>query len=82
MEKLTIIFNVYDAGCLPGVLEHRLREARMQKARSTNLSPEQALMIDAFISQMANCLSAVNEARAAWGRNGSLTSHHGGAVHK
>lgn len=67
MEKLTITFNIYDAGCLPGVLEHRLREAQRQKTASGDrLSPEQAAMIDAFISQMANCLVAVNAARAAW----------------
>lgn len=80
MEKLTITFNVYDAGCLPGVLEHRLREAQRQKqASGDRLSPEQAEMIDAFISQMANCLAAVNAARAAWampnpvGKSGSTT---------
>jgi len=73
MEKLTITFNVYDAGCLPGVLEHRLREAQRQKAASAGrLLPEQSEMIDAFISQMSNCLAAVNEARRVWASPGCI----------
>jgi hypothetical protein len=64
-EKILVEISLYDSGCLPSVLERRISDAERQK-KIGGLSAEQMRMLDEFLLQLNNCLSAVYAARSIW----------------
>jgi hypothetical protein len=64
-EKITIIFDIFDSGCLAGVLERQLYEVeRHQRIAGHTYTPEGQQDVEALKQQLRGCISAVEAARA------------------
>ena len=65
-EKITIEFDAYASGYVPGTLEAMLRQVRAQKKNAmARLDKEIDKMLDDCIGQLESCLASVVAARQA-----------------
>jgi hypothetical protein len=66
-STITVEFDVTNFGCLQGVLEFRLEEARRHyRIAGRKYDPLAVKMHEQFIQQLNGCISAVSAAREAY----------------
>ena len=64
-EKITITFDLFDSGCLAGVLERQLSETeRHERIAGHMYTPDGKQDVERFKQQLRGCISAVELARA------------------
>lgn len=69
-EKITIVFDLFDSGCLAGVLERQLSDTeRHQRVAGHLYTPEGQQDVEKFKQQLRGCISAVEAARGAYVRH-------------
>jgi hypothetical protein len=62
--KLSIEVDVFDAGCLPGLLRSKIAEVeRRLQPRDPTMPNETRWEAEAYLSQLNECLRAVEAAR-------------------
>lgn len=63
-QKITIILSAFDAGCLPGVLEWRIKEVEQHmRVCAESYTKESLDYTNQFLSQMRGCLESINTAK-------------------
>jgi len=64
-KKVRVAFDVYDIGCLPGLLEQEIGKVGLRERAATKGSNEK-MLLGAYLSQLIGCWAAVDEARKLW----------------
>lgn len=63
-HKITVTLSAFDAGCLPAVLEWRIKEVEQHmRVCAESYTKESLDYTNQFLSQIRGCLEAINIAR-------------------